>query len=98
MAKERKPIKTNLTKTAAPVTDIQTKSNDDSQAKITGRIHPKSYKLTAADVRRLDQLLRDVNKISGFKVKEVNIIKGLIFLGSQMKNKERIINAYKQSL
>lgn len=99
MAKERKPIKTKLTTTAAPGTDTQTKSNDDSQAKtMAGRIHPKSYKLTASDVRRLDKLVRDVGAVASFKVKEVNVIKGLIFLGSKMKNKERIANAYKESL
>lgn len=92
---EKKPIKTKLSKTTAPGTESK---SDTQKRTMAWKIHPKSYKFTAEDVRRLDQLLRDVNKVSGFKVKEVNIIKGLIFLGSKMKNKERIINAYKESL
>lgn len=95
MAKEKKPIKTKLTKTTAPGTDNQTDSQPKTRA---GKIHPKSYKLTDADVRRLDKLVRDVGAVASFKVKEVNVIKGLIFLGAKMKNKERIANAYKESL
>lgn len=95
MPKDKKPIKTKLSKAAAPGTESQTARQPKTRAE---GIHPKSYKLSDSDVRRLDQLVRDVGEVASFKVKEVNVIKGLIFLGSKMKNKERIANAFKESL
>jgi len=93
----KKPIKTKLSKTATPETK-EKKEPVKASPLADNKLYPKSYKLTAADVRRLDEIVRDVNAVSTFKVKEINVIKGMIFLASKMKNKERIAKAYKDSL
>jgi len=60
-------------------------------------LRPKSYKLRGVDIDRLKWIVKEVNKVSKFKMRETDVIKGLIFLGTKMK-KEKIIQAYKDAL
>lgn len=93
----KKPIKmkTKLQPASAPG---EAASAASGKTKAKKKYVSKTYKLTEEDAQRLDQLVKDMNEVSNFKIKEVTAIKGLIFIGHKMKNKERISKAYKDSL
>lgn len=52
---------------------------------------PKSYRLKETDIRNLNAIYTEINKICPTKVSETKIIRALILMGTKIK-KDRILN------
>ena len=86
--------KTKLNPDTQPGTDEKIPSQSINSEK---ELRPKSYKLRGLDIDRLKGIVKEVNKESKFKMRETDVIKGLIFFGTKMKI-GKIIQAYKDAL
>jgi hypothetical protein len=95
MAKKPINLKTKLSKDSVP--PETGKSESLAPPFTTVQDTPTSFRLTQADLKKLDEMVNYVNKSTAAKITRTSIIKALISMGSKIK-KDRIVRAFKESL
>jgi hypothetical protein len=93
MAKKPIKLKTKLSKDSAP----EPGKTESPVPPAAVQEMPTSFRLTQADLEKLDSMVNYVDKSTTAKVTRTSIIKALILMGSKFK-KDRIVKAFKDYL